>query len=88
MWYETVMFFLEFLAAVCALALCGPCLLSCARRLILGDELLQRGGPVIGEADVLGCNEPSCPYYRKNIRFIMVPTTKRRGYNSPNRQCS
>lgn len=43
-WNDAVMFLLEFLAAICAVAVCGPCLLACARRLILGDELLQKQG--------------------------------------------
>ncbi|CAB3252477.1 unnamed protein product [Arctia plantaginis] len=87
MWNEVVMFLLEFLAALCAVAVCGPCLLACARRLIIGDELLQRGGQGIHEADILGCDEPACPYYKKNVKYLMVPA-RRRQYGSPTRQCS
>lgn len=82
------MFVVEFLAALCAVAVCGPCLLACARRLILGDELLQRGAPGVREATVLGCDEPACPYYKKNVKYLMVPATRRRTYGSPTRQCS
>uniref|UniRef100_A0A2A4J418 Secreted protein n=1 Tax=Heliothis virescens TaxID=7102 RepID=A0A2A4J418_HELVI len=87
MWSEAVMFLLEFLAALCAVAVCGPCLLACARRLLLGDELLQRTPTVVREADVLGCDEPACPYYKKNVKYLMVPA-RRRTYGSPTRQCS
>lgn len=89
MWHdEAVMFLLEFIAALCAVAVCGPCLLACARRLLLGDELLQRGGHAVHEAEVLGCDEPGCPYYKKNIRYLMVPATRsrRRPYTSPTRE--
>lgn len=79
------MFLIEFIAAFCAVAVCGQCLLACARRLIIGDELLQRGGHVVHEADVLGCDEPACPYYKKNARYLMVPATRRRCYTSPTR---
>lgn len=88
MWYEAVMFLLEFLAALCAVAVCGPCFLACARRLLLGDELLQRGGQGMQEAEVLGCDEPACPYYKKNVRYLMVPATRRRSYTSPTRESS
>lgn len=88
MWHEAVMLLLEFLAAICAVALCGPCLLACVRRLILGDEVLQRGGHIVHEAEILGCDEPACPYYKKNIRYLMVPAAKRRQYNSPTRTCT
>lgn len=85
MWCNAVMFLLEFLAALCAVALCGPCFLACAKRLILGDEMLQRGA-AFREADVLGCDEPACPYYKKNVRYLMVPAaTKKRMYTSPTR---
>ncbi|PZC75429.1 hypothetical protein B5X24_HaOG206098 [Helicoverpa armigera] len=87
MWSEAVMFLLEFLAALCAVAVCGPCLLACARRLLLGDELLHRTPTVVREADVLGCDEPACPYYKKNVKYLMVPA-RRRLYGSPTRQCS
>lgn len=88
MWSEAGMFFLEFVAAMCAVAVCGPCLLACARRLILGDEALQNRQHGFREAEVLGCDEPACPYYKKNIKYLMVPVTKRRQYNSPERPCS
>lgn len=78
MWLQAVMFIIQFLAAVCAVAVCGPCLLACARRLIIGDEVLRDGGPALREAEVLGCDEPACPYYKKNIRYLMVPATRRR----------
>ncbi|CAH0730811.1 unnamed protein product, partial [Brenthis ino] len=78
---DTLMFVLEFLAALCAVAVCGPCVLACARRLVLGDELLQKGHG-IQEAEVLGCDEPACPYYKKNVRYLMVPV-RRRQFNSP-----
>ncbi|VVC93852.1 unnamed protein product [Leptidea sinapis] len=85
---DIVMLFVEFIAALCAVAVCGPCLLACARRLIVGDELLRRGGHVIHEAEVTGCDEPNCPYYKKNVRFLLVPAAKRRQYNSPARPYS
>lgn len=85
MWNESVMFLLEILAALCAVAVCTPCLLACARRLILGDELLGGGGHRVHEAEVLGCDEPACPYYKKNIKYLMVPMVRRRQYNSPAR---
>ncbi|CAH4034867.1 unnamed protein product [Pieris brassicae] len=88
MWCDDIaMFLLEFLAALCAVAVCGPCFLACARRLILGDELLRSGGHIIHEAEVMGCDEPACPYYKKNVKYLMVPAMKRRQYNSPARPC-
>lgn len=85
---DTVMLLVEFLAAICAVALCGPCLLACARRIIAGDELLQRGDRALHEAEVLGCDEPNCPYYKKNMRYLMVPAVRRRMYTSPSRRPS
>lgn len=78
MWCDASMFLLEFLAALCAVAICGPCFLACTRRLVLGDEMLQHRGTVVHEADVLGCDEPACPYYKKNMRYLMVPAAARR----------
>lgn len=80
MWSDTVMLLLEFIAAICAVALCGPCLLACAKRLIVGDELLENGGHTLHEAEVLGCDEPNCPYYKKNIRYLMVPARRGKMY--------
>ncbi|KAI8437807.1 hypothetical protein MSG28_012033 [Choristoneura fumiferana] len=84
LWVEVGMFLVEFLAALCAVAVCGPCFLACARRLVLGDELLSRGGPSVREAEVLGCDEPACPYYKKNVRYLMMPV-RRRTCSSPTR---
>lgn len=87
MWTDFIMLLLEFLAAICAVALCGPGLLACARRLIVGDELLQKGH-TINEAEVLGCDEPNCPYYKNNVKFLMVPASRKRMYASPTRPCN
>lgn len=86
MWNDTVIMLLEFLAALCAVAVCGPTLLACARRLILGDELLHKGQNGVIEAEVMGCDEPNCPYYKKNVKYLVMPVTKRRQFNSPVRQ--
>lgn len=77
------MLLLEFIAAICAVALCGGGVLACARRLLLGGEAL--GGDALRQAEVLGCDEPSCPYYRKNAKFLLVPASRRRVYTSPTR---
>lgn len=84
MWSDAVMILIEFLAAFCTVALCGPCFLACARRVILGDEMLQREHAT-HEVEVLGCDEPACPYYKKNSRYLMVPAARRRIYTSPTR---
>lgn len=84
MWSDAVMFLVEFLAALCAVALCGPCFLACAKRVIFGNEMIRRGHGT-HEVEVLGCDEPACPYYKKNARYLMVPAAKRRIYTSPTR---
>lgn len=63
----------EFAIAFFAVMACGPCLLACVRRMVLGDETLQKKAY---DAEIHGCDEPSCPYYKKNIRYLMVPPPK------------
>ncbi|KAG7308978.1 hypothetical protein JYU34_004834 [Plutella xylostella] len=76
---EAVMLLCEVAAAVCAVAACGPCFLACARRWVLGAELLGAAGGAGGRrADVAGCDEPSCPYYKRNITYIMLPARRPR----------
>ncbi|CAH2243848.1 jg15150 [Pararge aegeria aegeria] len=54
-------------------------------KLILLKAATQIGHGGIHEADVLGCDEPACPYYKKNSRYLMVPARRRRHFNSPTR---
>lgn len=77
MWDDFVMILLELLAAVCAVAVCGPCFLACARRILLGDELISRQSLKVREAEVIGCDEPACPYYKKNVKYLLVPAERK-----------